>query len=136
MGQMSWMGVILAVPQRSAVNVLVVDDDDLIRDIVCDTLRRAGYAVTGVAGVQDGLASLEKAGPDVVLTDIGLFDGSGMEILDTARDLSHPPEVILMSGSLEEAEYPQLRQAGVTDFLVKPFGLPELIDIVRATRNP
>lgn len=115
-------------------SILIVDDDDRVRELFADCLREKGYEVReAVAGLQ-GLEMTRKLMPDLVLLDVRLPDVNGMEV---CKEIKTDPKladvfVALCSGEAIEAEDKVGGlQVGADEYLVKPFGLQELLARVR-----
>ncbi|MFJ1973869.1 response regulator transcription factor [Streptomyces sp. NPDC087903] len=108
--------------------VLVVEDDRSIADSLVRGLRQAGYTVEGV---RTGRAALGAAAPDVVLLDLGLPDIDGVEVCRMLRARSDAA-IIAVTARGEEADRVVALDEGADDYLVKPFGLAELLARVRA----
>src|SRR6478735_937713 len=111
--------------------ILVVEDDPGIRTALSRGLRDRGHAVT-VA--ESGMAALElvvKAGPDVVLLDLGLPDVDGLQVLAMLRGLGATP-VIVITAQDDDAMVVKALDAGADDYVVKPFGLDQLDARMRA----
>ncbi|MEO1512058.1 MAG: response regulator, partial [Planctomycetota bacterium] len=107
--------------------VLVVDDKDMMRDSVCETLRRAGFEVRGVG---DGASALESAGrqrPDAVVTDLKMPGMTGIELVEKLQRLDPDLPVIVMTafGTIETAV--RAMRLGAFDYVTKPFEGDELI---------
>jgi CheY-like chemotaxis protein len=82
-----------------AVVILVIDDDDVWRGIVARTLEAAGYEVLLAADGKAGLAICEQRRPDLVITDVFMPEGDGLEVLGALKTAEHRPKVLAMSGS-------------------------------------
>ncbi|MGW3096339.1 response regulator transcription factor [Streptomyces sp. CdTB01] len=108
--------------------VLVVEDDRGIADSLVRGLRQAGYVVEGV---RTGRAALAAASPDVVLLDLGLPDIDGVEVCRRLRARSDAA-IIAVTARGEEADRVVALDEGADDYLVKPFGLAELMARMRA----
>ncbi|BEK93714.1 response regulator transcription factor [Nocardia seriolae] len=108
--------------------VLVVEDDRGIADALVRGLRQAGYTVEGV---HTGRAALAAATPDVVLLDLGLPDLDGVEVCRRLRARSDAA-IIAVTARGEEADRVVALDEGADDYLVKPFGLAELLARMRA----
>jgi len=111
--------------------VLVVEDDVEIRRFVCMSLEREDFEVYEADGVQRGLIEAGTRRPDLVVLDLGLPDGDGVDLIRDLRTWSNVPVVILSARSGEEDKVEALN-AGADDYLVKPFGVAELLARVRA----
>jgi DNA-binding response OmpR family regulator len=108
--------------------VLVVEDDRGIAESLERGLRQAGYAVEGV---RTGRAALAAASCDVVLLDLGLPDIDGVEVCRRLRARSDSA-IIAVTARGEEADRVVALDEGADDYLVKPFGLAELLARIRA----
>ncbi|MFC8673990.1 response regulator transcription factor [Streptomyces griseorubiginosus] len=108
--------------------VLVVEDDRGIAESLVRGLRQAGY---GVEGVRTGRAALAAPTPDVVLLDLGLPDIDGVEVCRRLRARSDAA-IIAVTARGEEADRVVALDEGADDYLVKPFGLAELLARIRA----
>jgi DNA-binding response OmpR family regulator len=115
-------------PGEGGTSVLVVEDDQGIATQLVRGLSRSGYAVDHVTTGSD---ALEQADPDVVLLDLGLPDGDGVDICRQLRQRSGVA-IIVVTARGEEPERVLALDAGADDYLVKPFGLAELLARIRA----
>lgn len=113
------------------VRVLVVEDDDIIRRFVRMALQSEGYEVHESAGLQRGLIDAGTRRPDLVVLDLGLPDGDGIDLVRDLRGWSTTPVIVLSARSGEPDKIAAL-DAGADDYLVKPFGAGELLARVRA----
>jgi DNA-binding response OmpR family regulator len=117
-----------ATPGRGGASVLVVEDDRGIATQLVRGLSRNGYAVEHVTTGGDALS---RADPDVVLLDLGLPDGDGVDICRRLRQRSGVA-IIVVTARGEEPERVLALDAGADDYMVKPFGLAELLARIRA----
>ena len=115
-------------PGEAGTSVLVVEDDPGIATQLVRGLTRGGYAVDHVTTGRD---ALDRADPDVVLLDLGLPDGDGVDICRQLRERSGVA-IIVVTARGEEPERVLALDAGADDYLVKPFGLAELLARIRA----
>jgi two-component system, NtrC family, response regulator PilR len=112
--------------------ILVVDDEPGLRDMLSILFRREGYEVTAAPGFATGRdAVLHAPLPyGIVLTDIMMPDGSGLELLTLARQRSVETEVIVMTAHSTLETAIEAMKRGAYDFLAKPFGTSELRALV------
>jgi DNA-binding response OmpR family regulator len=113
---------------KTRTSVLVVEDDPAIAALLVRGLNRAGYDVDHVTTGGEALRSVE---PDVVLLDLGLPDTDGVEVCRHLRERSQVA-IIVVTARGEEPERVLALDAGADDYLVKPFGLAELLARIRA----
>jgi DNA-binding response OmpR family regulator len=115
-------------PGPGVTSVLVVEDDPGLATQLVRGLSRGGYAVDHVTTGRDALS---RADPDVVLLDLGLPDGDGVDVCRKLRERSGVA-IIVVTARGEEPERVLALDAGADDYLVKPFGLAELLARIRA----
>jgi two-component system chemotaxis response regulator CheY len=112
--------------------ILTVDDSKTMRDMLLATLRRAGYDVIQAEDGQDGLAKLEAAGADVIITDINMPVMDGIAFIKACRTraaFAATPILTLTTESSEEKKA-EGRAAGATGWIVKPFNPEKLLRVV------
>ena len=111
--------------------VLVVEDEAEIRRFVRLALQSESLDVSEAETVQRGLIEAGTRRPDLVVLDLGLPDGDGLDFIRGLRAWSQIP-VIVLSARTREADKIAALDAGADDYLVKPFGTGELLARVRA----
>lgn len=105
--------------------VLIVEDDELIASSLARALGSAGYAVVVADGVQ---AAVESFGPaDLVLCDLGLPDGDGLDLIGRLIETKPSLPVIALTARAEEADVVAGLSSGAVDYVTKPFRLAELL---------
>jgi two-component system response regulator RegX3 len=110
------------------VRVLLVEDEEAIAEPLAEGLRREGFAVTVAGTAADALAADEA---DVVLLDLRLPDADGLDVCRALRSRSAVP-IIVVTARGEEADRVVGLELGADDYVVKPFGIRELIARIRA----
>ena len=111
--------------------VLIVEDEADIRRFVRMTLQDQGFETFEADGVRRGLIEAGTRKPDLVVLDLGLPDGDGVDLISDLRQWSNIPVIVLSARSAEADKIAAL-DAGADDYLVKPFGAGELMARVRA----
>lgn len=111
--------------------VLIVDDDTAIRRVVATGLAARGYEVVEAATAADGIGAAAVDAPDLIVLDLGLPDGDGVEVCRRVREFS-PAPVIVLSVETSDRRKIEALDAGADDFVVKPFSMPELLARIRA----
>jgi DNA-binding response OmpR family regulator len=114
-----------------SARILVIDDEEDIRNLLEELLRRAGHEVEQAADGRAGLRALHSSRPDLVLLDVTMPDLDGWQTLERIRDLSDVP-VLMLTGRGEELERVRGLKAGADDYVTKPFGRQELLARVEA----
>ena len=112
--------------------ILVVDDDDAIREMMALALSKEGYRVECAGSAADGLAYLSEKPVDLVIADIYLGDGTGLDLVDAVDAGKIDTRMILVTarGSVETASF--ARSHGVFDYLAKPLEIEHLVGRVQA----
>jgi two-component system response regulator PilR (NtrC family) len=103
-------------------DILVVDDDEVIRDTLCELLS-GEYACQTADTAEAALTKLEARPFDVVLTDISMPGLNGMELLNRVLQSYPGTPVIIISGMTDEEQAQRLIERGAFDYLLKPFRL-------------
>jgi DNA-binding response OmpR family regulator len=116
--------------------LLVVEDDPDLRTYLADNLTADGYELLVADTVRDGLRLIEERAPALTIVDVGLRDGSGLDLIAHVRrgDARADPEQRFMVLSGRAAEVDRLRgfERGADDYVCKPFSYRELLARVRA----
>ena len=114
------------------LRVVVVDDHPIWRDGVARDLEAAGLGVAGTAGeVAQAVRVATATRPEVVLLDLHLPDGSGVDVARALAALDPPPRILVLSASGERQDVLDALTAGAAGYLVKSASSAELIDAVR-----
>jgi len=117
------------------IKVLVVDDELLVLRSTRRLLADEGYEVETAASAAEGLAAFEALRPQVVLLDVRLPDGSGLDILPQMRRIDPSVQVVIVTAFGEPKDIVLAMKQGAADYLKKPYELSELLHAVRsATR--
>ncbi|MGZ5894537.1 MAG: response regulator, partial [Caldimonas sp.] len=111
--------------------VLLVEDDRHIRRFVRTSLESEGWRVFETETVRQGLVDAATRRPDLVIADLGLPDGDGVELIRELRTWTQVPVIVLSARSGEQDKVRAL-DAGADDYIEKPFGVSELLARVRA----
>ena len=114
-------------------NILVIDDDSLALKMVVAALEAEGHAVKAFSEFESLLQELQKAIPDLVLTDVVMPKVSGFEVCRKIKEMFQPkpPPVIVMTGKLDAVDPIQARKMGADDFVVKTSDMAVLTQAVR-----
>ena len=106
--------------------ILLVDDDPMMRWTLSEALQEWGYEVTQAESTTRGLETFQRVLPDIVLLDINLPDGSGLELLRNIKQQQPPTFVIMMTGEVIIENTISALRGGADDFIGKPIRLEEL----------
>lgn len=113
------------------MNILLVEDDPSVAASVIDGLEADGFQVLHVATGSEAISSVKTKQPELVLLDLGLPDIDGQQVCRTIRSESSVP-IIILSARSEEVDRVLALEFGADDYLVKPFGMRELVARIHA----
>lgn len=115
----------------SGATILVVDDEPQIRRVMRSTLSAHGYVITEAKTGEEALELLRKERPDLILMDVNMPGMGGIETCREVRRTSSAP-IIMLTVRNAERDKVQALDAGADDYVVKPFGIEELLARIRA----
>ena len=115
----------------NAATILIVDDEPQIRRVMLTTLTSHGYTVVEAASGEEALEKLRSERPDLIILDVNMPGISGIETCAEIRTSSDVP-IIMLTIRNSERDKVQALDAGADDFVVKPFGVQELMARIRA----
>ena len=113
------------------VSILLIDDNDITREVLRVVLRGEGYNVVGEA--TDGGSGLEmalKLRPDIILLDVVMPKISGLEILPKMKDLVPEARILMVTANKDQETVSEAVKAGIHGFIVKPFNAQKIIETV------
>jgi CheY-like chemotaxis protein len=113
--------------------VLVVDDEESIRGAIAAVLRRRGHDVTTAT---NAIEALRGAACDVLVSDLALADGSGLELLAAMHERGLHPHTVFVTGTPTLEDCRRALHLGAADFLTKPFRLGDLVRAVESFDPP
>ena len=116
-----------------AKRVLVVDDEADFLATSERLRRRQGYHVVVATTRAAGVAAVASEHPHVVISDLRLPDGSGLDVVRAARNMPEPPSVIVITGYPSAETRHAALAAGATAFLAKPFAAAGLVAAIRSS---
>lgn len=115
----------------SGIRLVVVDDDEWVRNYVKQLLQTEGYTVNDCRSGEEALEQLQRYDYDLVVTDVRMAEIDGIELLKRAREIEDPPEVIVMSGYATIDSAVEAIKQGAFDYIVKPLEEDRVINAVR-----
>lgn len=115
---------------NNSATIIVIEDEAQIRRFLRTTLVSEGYQVIEAETGKQGLTEAATRKPDLVILDLGLPDMDGVEVVRGIRTWSTVP-VIILSARSQESDKVSALDAGADDYLVKPFGVGELLARIR-----
>jgi two-component system response regulator AdeR len=111
--------------------ILIVEDEREIAELLAAYVERAGFEVVKASTVQDAIRAHAQTHPALVLLDIGLPGGDGLDVLTTIRRRMDTPIIMITANDDEVTKLSSLR-IGADDYVVKPFNPSEVVERIRA----
>ena len=115
---------------NNSATIIVIEDEAQIRRFLRTTLTAEGYQVIEAETGKQGMTAAETRKPDLIILDLGLPDMDGVEVVKAVRAWSSVP-VIILSARSQESDKISALDVGADDYLVKPFGVGELLARIR-----
>ena len=114
--------------------ILVVEDERTIQNFICRALVSVGYQTLTASSGKEALTLFFSHRPDMVLLDLGLPDMDGMEVLEQMCSCpGQEAQVLILTARDRESEKVKALDLGADDYIVKPFGVPEMLARIRAS---
>jgi DNA-binding NtrC family response regulator len=126
------MGVTVDYPARRTTEhrILIVDDEEVVRDSLCKWFKGAGYFVESAAGSRKALEAIQEKDFDIALIDIKMPGMDGMELQDRLREADPELAVIIMTGYASVETAVRAMKQGAYEFITKPIDPDELSRLV------
>ena len=121
------------VDSTSELNVLVVDDDTAVRELLADGLESFGYATVQASGIDEAFAIVKGEPLRLVLSDIDMPGGDGIQLLNRVKQFAPDLDVIMVTGAIDADTAIQAIRQGASDYVTKPFNLDEVQIVVERT---
>jgi DNA-binding response OmpR family regulator len=125
--------------QKKKIRILIVDDEDVIRDFLAEMFVTSGYEVDGAATGQEGIALFQARHYDLVFFDLGLPEMSGWDVAKAIRSKNARVPIVLLSGWGIQLDDARLKESGVDLVLSKPCQMEDLLkavdDALKLTRS-
>lgn len=119
---------------ENIARVVVCEDDEVTRDLLCENLRHDRYEALPAAGAEEALQRCRYDAPDALLLDLNLPDASGIDVLREIRNADGPAPIfdpalpiLVLSGRSAEGDRVRGLRAGADDYLTKPFNYDEML---------
>ncbi len=116
--------------QQKNETILVVEDDPQIQDFIMYALAEEGYGVVKARGVEEAMRKLKAKNPDIMVLDLGLPDGDGLNLIRRIRKSYNLPIIVVSARDKDEDKVEALDR-GAEDYLTKPFSSAELLARIR-----
>src|SRR5436190_17942173 len=113
------------------VNLLIIDDEASLRDFLTIVFEEEGWRVESAPSLADGRAAIQRTEPDVVLCDLMLPDGSGIDLIRDVKAASPSIAFVMITAHTSTRSAVEALKAGAVDYIAKPFDIEELKIVVR-----
>lgn len=117
---------------EKGIRILIIDDEQQIRKLLRVSLGAHGFDIDEAATGHDGVNRVAIFKPDLVILDLGLPDIDGKEVVQSVREWSQVP-IIILTARGQEQEKIEVLDAGADDYVTKPFGVGELMARIRVS---
>lgn len=114
----------------NAASILIVEDNELNRDVLCRRLRRRGFATCIATDGQDAIDQAQSQSPDLVLMDMNLPIKDGWTATAELRAKGFSQPIVALTAHATPEDRDRCLEAGCNDFATKPIDLPQLLDII------
>jgi len=115
-------------------SVLVIDDDEAMREYVCFILKKAGFLVMAASNGVEGLSLVKEQVPDVIITDLIMPEKEGLETIREIRELHPQCGIIAMSGAANSITYLAMADClGAQIVMQKPLNREQVLGAVKTT---
>jgi two-component system KDP operon response regulator KdpE len=114
--------------------IMVVEDDAPVRHLITASLSAEDYTVLSAETAASAIQLAATQNPDIILLDLGLPDGDGVEVIEKIRLWAETP-IIVISAREEDTDKIEALDAGADDYLTKPFSVAELLARLRSTQR-
>lgn len=114
------------------MRILIVEDEDRLRELVCRSLERVGFVADPVGTVDEARAAIATASYDAIILDLGLPDEDGLALLRDLRGRRNMTPTMILTARDGVDDRVEGLNAGADDYLLKPFAMPELIARIKA----
>jgi CheY-like chemotaxis protein len=119
------------VPARAvSANILVIDDETVIRELFYEILARDGHAITLSASSSEGLRAFDEGSYDIVYTDLGMPDVSGWDVASAIKRKAPSTAVVMITGREVQMDDEKIKESGIDLVIPKPFQIRQIRDSV------
>lgn len=117
--------------QEKNINLIIIDDNEMTREVLRVTLRSDGYQVVGeAADGESGLEMVRRLKPDVVFLDVIMPRISGLEVLKQIKQIMPKAVVLMVTGNSDRPTVQAALQNGASGFILKPFNTATVLNTV------
>lgn len=115
----------------TADQIIVLDDEEMVRELICKMLETSGYSCVPAGTITEAIRHLQEIEPLMVISDLMLEDSSGLELLDYLRPRYPDLPIVVVTGVHDLSVALSAIRKGAYDFILKPFGCEQLLATTR-----
>jgi putative nucleotidyltransferase with HDIG domain len=115
----------------TADQIVVIDDEEMVRELICEMLESAGYSCVPAGSAGEAIQHLQESEPAMVISDLMLEDSSGLDLLDYLRPRYPDLPIVVVTGLHDLSVALSAIRKGAYDFILKPFGREQLLATTR-----
>lgn len=115
--------------------VLIIDDEIEFASTLCQRLKLRGMAAVDVHSGAEGIATLPKMNPGIVILDLKMPDMNGVDVLEKIKEYDPSIEVIMLTGHGSSGSGAEAKEKGAFDYAMKPLDIRDLLDTIEAADN-
>lgn len=119
--------------ERAQTNILVVDDEQIMRDLLTDVIKKEGYCVRSFGGAEEALKWAADDNVQIIITDIKMRGMNGMELLKRVKTISSDIDVIVITGYASIKTAIESMKLGAVDYITKPLNIDQIRIVVNKT---
>ena len=116
-------------------SMLIVEDDDALRDRLAIAMQKRGFEVRRAASVAEGLSAIEQDIPGFAVVDLRLLDGSGLAVVKSLEERDPDARAIILTGYGDNATAVAAARIGAVDYIAKPATADEIVDVLLAPKD-
>ena len=116
-------------------SMLIVEDDDALRDRLDIAMQKRGFEVRRAASVAEGLSAIEQDIPGFAVVDLRLLDGSGLAVVKSLEERDPDARAIILTGYGDIATAVAAARIGAVDYIAKPATADEIVDVLLAPKD-
>lgn len=117
------------------IKILIIDDEDIMRNCLCDVLTDDGYSVEIAREGHEGLNLFENNPSDIVILDIKMPGISGIEVLKIIKNKKKSAQVVMITGYATVQTAVECMKLGAYDYMTKPFDMYQIRDVIRQIKD-
>lgn len=117
------------------LSIIVLDDNDDVRDEIVEFLTLTGFTVQGMRCAADAILAIEKTPPDILILDLRMPDMDGMQVLARLKEMGITIDIIMASGYVDQEMEANAKALGASTVLHKPLAVEAIMTAIQGTKS-